>query len=117
VKEGRIAYLLPTVIRCDSPEHPLANKEFLFPYASVIECPQDDMLSRIGYSLAASVLTEDAGFVADAMACSHIERLNIGPLPTNRLTWDQPHEGNLFTHLYKQRALSQASFAGTGARS
>ena len=33
------------------------------------------------------------------------ERLYIGPLPTNRLTWDQPHEGNLFTHLYKQRAL------------
>ena len=42
------------------------------------------------------------------MACPNIERLNIGPLPTNRLTWDQPHEGNLFTHLYKQRALQHA---------
>jgi acyl-CoA reductase-like NAD-dependent aldehyde dehydrogenase len=109
VKDGRIAYLLPTIIRCDSPDHPLANKEFLFPYASVIECPQADVLHRIGYTLAATALTADPKFIADVMACSHIERLNIGPLPTNRLTWDQPHEGNLFTHLYKQRALNIAA--------
>ena len=109
VKEGRIAYLLPTVIRCDSPDHPLANKEFLFPYASVIECPQADVLHRIGYTLAASVVTHDPAFVAEAMACHHIERLNVGPLPTNRLSWDQPHEGNLFTHLYKQRSLNLAT--------
>jgi len=109
VKQGRIAYLLPTIIRCESPDHPLANKEFLFPYASVIECPQGDILHRIGYTLAASLLTGDPAFIAEALACSHIERLNIGPLPTNRLTWDQPHEGNLFTHLYKQRALNIAA--------
>ncbi len=105
VKEGRIAYLLPTVVRCDSPEHPLANKEFLFPYASVLECPQADVLKRIGYTLSASIISDDADFLGQAMASPNIERLNIGPLPTNRLTWDQPHEGNLFTHLYKQRAL------------
>ena len=108
VKEGRIAYLLPTIVRCDTPDHPLANKEFLFPYASVVECPQADVLKRIGYTLAATVLSEDERFLADAMACPNIERLNIGALPTNRLTWDQPHEGNLFTHLYRQRALNIA---------
>lgn len=108
-KVGRIAYLLPTIIRCDTPEHPLANKEFLFPYASVIEYPQADVLKRIGYTLAATALTEDPAFIAACMACSNIERLNVGPLPTNRLTWDQPHEGNLFTHLYKQRALQHAT--------
>ncbi|MBN9518461.1 aldehyde dehydrogenase [bacterium] len=108
VKEGRCAWLLPTIVRCDSPDHPLANKEFLFPYASVIEWPQQDVLKRIGYTLAATVLSDDPAFIADALACPSIERLNIGPLPTNRLTWDQPHEGNLFTHLYKQRALQHA---------
>ncbi len=108
IKEGRVAWLLPTIIRCDSPDHPLANKEFLFPYAAVIEWPQDDVLKRIGYTLAATVLSDDPAFIADALACPTIERLNIGPLPTNRLTWDQPHEGNLFTHLYKQRALQHA---------
>jgi acyl-CoA reductase-like NAD-dependent aldehyde dehydrogenase len=105
VKEGRCAWLLPTIVRCQSPDHPLANKEFLFPYASVIECPQSDMLQRIGYTLAAAALTDDPAFKAELLACPHIERLNIGPLPTTRLTWDQPHEGNLFTHLYRQRAL------------
>jgi acyl-CoA reductase-like NAD-dependent aldehyde dehydrogenase len=114
VKEGRIAYLLPTIVRCDSPDHPLANKEFLFPYASVIEYPQADVLKRIGYTLAATALTDDTGFIAECMACANIERLNIGPLPTNRLTWDQPHEGNLFTHLYKQRALQHAPRAAAG---
>jgi len=108
IEEGRCAWLLPTIVRCDSPDHPLANKEFLFPYASVIEWPQADVLKRIGYTLAATVLSDDPGFIAEALACSNIERLNIGPLPTNRLTWDQPHEGNLFTHLYKQRALQHA---------
>ena len=66
------------------------------------------MLKRIGYTLAATALTDDPAFIAACMACPNIERLNIGPLPTNRLTWDQPHEGNLFTHLYKQRALQHA---------
>ncbi|MBX9624898.1 MAG: aldehyde dehydrogenase family protein [Gemmataceae bacterium] len=114
VKDGRCAWLLPTIIRVDSPDHPLANKEFLFPYAAVVEWPQDDVLKRIGYTLAATVLSDDPGFIADALACANIERLNIGPLPTNRLTWDQPHEGNLFTHLYKQRALQHARPAGAG---
>ena len=108
VKEGRCAWLLPMVIRCETPDHPLANKEFLFPYAAVVECPQSDVLKRIGYTLACTAITEDPAFIRDLLDCSHIERLNIGPLPTNRLTWDQPHEGNLFTHLYRQRALQQA---------
>ena len=105
VKDGRIAYLLPTVVRCDTAQHPLANKEFLFPYVSVVECPQSEILKRIGFTLSATLLSDDETFISEAMACPHIERLNVGPLPTNRLTWDQPHEGNLFTHLYRQRAL------------
>jgi acyl-CoA reductase-like NAD-dependent aldehyde dehydrogenase len=108
VQEGRIAWLLPTIVRCDSWDHPLANKEFLFPFASVIECPQDTMLSAIGPTLAAMVLTEDPAFTREVIDCHHIERLNLGPIPTNRLTWDQPHEGNLFTHLWRQRAFQRA---------
>ena len=34
-----------------------------------------------------------------------IERLNIGPFPTNRVQWEQPHEGNLFEFLYRRRAI------------
>lgn len=108
VKEGRCAWVLPTIVYCESTEHPLANKEYLFPYASVVECPTADVLKRIGPTLAAMVLTEDPAFTKSVIECPLIERLNIGPIPTTRLTWDQPHEGNLFTHLYRQRAFQQA---------
>ncbi|QVL30170.1 aldehyde dehydrogenase family protein [Telmatocola sphagniphila] len=105
VREGRCAWILPAIIYCDNYTHPLANKEFLFPYSSVLECPQADMLKRIGPSLAVMALTENPAFIRQLLDSNQIERLNIGALPTNRLTWDQPHEGNLFTHLYRQRAL------------
>ncbi len=108
VHEGRCAWILPAIVYCESVEHPLANKEFLFPYASVIECPQPEMTRKIGPTLAAMALTEDEGFIRELLDCPHIERLNLGPIPTTRLTWDQPHEGNLFTHLYRQRALQHA---------
>ena len=35
--------------------------------------------------------------------------LNLGPIPTPRISWDQPHEGNLFDHLYARRAFQSAS--------
>jgi hypothetical protein len=31
--------------------------------------------------------------------------LNLGPIPTMRISWDQPHEGNMFEFLYRRRAL------------
>ena len=33
-----------------------------------------------------------------------VDRLNVGPIPTNVISWDQPHEGNLFEHLYARRS-------------
>lgn len=102
---GRCAYLLPTIIHCEDREHPLANREFLFPFATVIECPTRDMPGAIGKSLIVSAITADKGFAAELMACGDIDRLNIGAIPTVRISWDQPHEGNLFEHLYRQRAF------------
>ncbi|MFL5328752.1 MAG: aldehyde dehydrogenase family protein [Gemmataceae bacterium] len=108
VHEGRCAWLLPTVVYCESYTHPLASKEFLFPFAAVVECPQDQMLKSIGPTLATMALTNDPAFTRAMLDSPHLERLNLGPIPTTRLTWDQPHEGNLFTHLYRQRAFQRA---------
>lgn len=108
VEEGRCAWLLPTVLYCDRYDHPAAGKEFLFPYAAVVECPADEMVRAVGPTLAAMVLTGDSNFERQVLDCPSIERLNIGPIPTTRLTWDQPHEGNLFNHLYRQRAFQRA---------
>jgi acyl-CoA reductase-like NAD-dependent aldehyde dehydrogenase len=104
VRRDRVAWLLPTIIRCDA-EHPLANKEFLFPFAAVVECPQERIAEAIGPTLVGSVISNDRNFQRRVMACDNIDRLNIGPVPTVRLSWDQPHEGNLFEHLYRQRAF------------
>lgn len=105
VKQGRVAYLLPTIIRCDSREHALANREFLFPFASVVECPVEQMPEAIGTTLIASAITRDRKFIDGLMASTNVDRLNIGAIPTWRISWDQPHEGNLFEHLYRQRAF------------
>nr|CAA9242990.1 Aldehyde dehydrogenase [uncultured Armatimonadetes bacterium] len=101
-------YLLPTLVKCRSFEHPLANREFLFPYASVVEVPQARMLDEIGPSLVVTALTRDEAFIGQILASSNVERLNIGPLPTTRVQWDQPHEGNLFEFLYRRRAIQRA---------
>ncbi|MCB9891432.1 MAG: aldehyde dehydrogenase [Planctomycetes bacterium] len=101
-------YLRPTVVRCRSLEHPLANTEFLFPFASVVELPQDQMLDAIGPSLVVSGITRDEAFRDALIDSPHIDRLNLGPVPTTRVDWDQPHEGNLFETLYKRRAIHRA---------
>jgi hypothetical protein len=101
-------YLRPTIVLCDSFEHPLANREFLCPYASVVTVPQADMLDKIGPSLAVTAITRDEAFIARLMESPLIERLNIGPISTMTISWDQPHEGNMFDFLYKRRALEIA---------
>ena len=102
---GRSSYLLPTLVRCDSPDHPLANREFLFPFASVVEVKPEELPGRLGPTLAATLITADEALVARVMASPLVHRLNLGALPTWKLSWDQPHEGNLFEHLYVRRAL------------
>jgi acyl-CoA reductase-like NAD-dependent aldehyde dehydrogenase len=108
---GRVAkldgatYLLPTVVLCDSPDHPLANREYLFPFAAVVPVRPEEIPARLGPTLAVTALTEDAALLARMLASPLLHRVNLGPLPTYRVSWDQPHEGNLFEHLYLRRAL------------
>ncbi|MBK8267592.1 MAG: aldehyde dehydrogenase [Planctomycetes bacterium] len=149
VQQGRLAWLLPTIIwiephtpssstgECrgegdssarspdrqitkspnstadlgDGPswKHPLANKEFLFPFAAVVECPADVIPDAIGDTLVGTVITSDKQFLRAMRATPHIDRLNLGPIPTYQLSWDQPHEGNLFEHLYRQRAFQMVT--------
>src|SRR5262249_23970076 len=56
VQKDGCTFLLPTVIWCENPDHPLANTEFLFPYVSVVEMHQEEMLKRIGPTLVVSAL-------------------------------------------------------------
>jgi acyl-CoA reductase-like NAD-dependent aldehyde dehydrogenase len=101
-------YLLPTVLHCASLEHPLANRELLFPFVSVLEASEAMMPAAFGPTLVVTAITANPKFIQRLTASSHIGRLNLGPIPTTRVRWDQPHEGNLFDHLYGRRAFQQA---------
>ncbi len=107
VEKDGCTFLLPTVVWCEDPEHPLANVEFLFPFVSVVEVPPDELLNRMGSTLVGTVITEDEKFIKSVFDSPTIDRLNLGPIPTSRISWDQPHEGNLFEHLYRQRAFQK----------
>jgi acyl-CoA reductase-like NAD-dependent aldehyde dehydrogenase len=99
-------YVLPTIVRCDA-SHPLANREFLFPFASVVQVPAADLPERLGPSLVVTCISNDPAFRARFVASPHVDRLNFGPLSTTQIGWDQPHEGNLFEHLYARRAIQR----------
>jgi acyl-CoA reductase-like NAD-dependent aldehyde dehydrogenase len=101
------SYLLPTVILSEM-DHPLAMKEFLFPFASVVQVDQAEVPAQLGPTLVVTAITKDPKLIQTLVSSSRIDRLNIGALPTNQVSWDQPHEGNLFEHLYARRAFQHA---------
>lgn len=104
VEQERCAYLRPTIVHCASTENAIAKKEYMFPFSTVVECPQDQMLAKIGPTLVGTGITNDEKFIQDLTDATHIDRLNIGPIPTSRLNWLQPHEGNIIDFLFRSRA-------------
>ncbi|MFV2065820.1 MAG: aldehyde dehydrogenase family protein [Pirellulales bacterium] len=105
VQRERCAYLRPTVVHCRSKETPIAGKEYMFPFVTVVECPQSEMLAAIGPTLVCTAITADETFRQSLIDATHIDRLNLGAIPTTRLNWLQPHEGNIVDFLFRARAL------------
>jgi acyl-CoA reductase-like NAD-dependent aldehyde dehydrogenase len=105
VKKERCDYLRPTVLHCDSPERSAAKKEYMFPFCTVVKCPQEKMLESIGPTLVCSAITEDTKFQRALIDATHIDRLNIGAVPTIKLNWLQPHEGSIVDFLFRARAF------------
>ncbi|MEI2685792.1 MAG: aldehyde dehydrogenase family protein [Cypionkella sp.] len=109
VSEGG-TYMRPTIVRCDSFQHPLANREFLCPYASVVTVvrSRDDACTKSAtpWRVRRSPRTRRSSRKLEAYP--EIERLNIGPVSTMAISWDQPHEGNMFEFLWKRRSIERA---------
>ncbi len=105
VKRERCDYLRPTVILCDSPEPAIAKKEYMFPFVTIVQCPQEKLLESIGPTLVCSAITEDKKLQRALLDAVHIDRLNIGPIPTMQLNWLQPHEGSIVDFLFRARAF------------
>src|SRR3984893_8609067 len=62
------SYLLPTVVLCEEATHPLANREFLFPFASVVKVKQNQIPEVLGPSLVVTALTNDARLIQKLIA-------------------------------------------------
>jgi hypothetical protein len=111
---GRLAirngcsYLLPTVVLCENAGHVMANKEFMFPFVSVVKVTEKQIPQALGPSLVVTAITSDPDLINRLVTSPNVDRLNIGAVPTNQINWDQPHEGNLFEHLYARRAFQHA---------
>jgi acyl-CoA reductase-like NAD-dependent aldehyde dehydrogenase len=112
VKVGRADYLLPTVVHCASPDAAIARKEFMFPFVTVVQCPEARMVEAIGPTLVLSAITDSPALRRRLMDAVHVDRLNFGPVPTHRLNWLQPHEGNIVDFLFRPRAFQMAALAG-----
>jgi len=115
VEGERCGWLRPIVAHCTSPEPEIARAEYMFPFVSVVRCPQDRVLERIGPTLVCSAITDESEFQRQLVDCTHIDRLNLGPIPTTKLDWLQPHEGNIIDFLYRSRALQVPIEAAVGA--
>ena len=108
VKVGRADYLLPTVVHADSPDAAVAKKEYMFPFVSVVKCPEAKLLDAIGPTLVCTALTNNEALRRKLIDAVHVDRLNMGPVPTTQLNWLQPHEGNLIDFLFRARAFQSA---------
>ena len=96
------------IIHCDSPEPAIAKKEYMFPFVTVVQCPEAKMLEAIGPTLMCSAITCNPSFRRSLLDAVHVDRLNLGPVPTIQLNWLQPHEGNLIDFLFRARAFQTA---------
>jgi len=108
IKEGRAEYLLPTIVHSSTTDAAIVQKEYLFPFATVVECPQDQMIAAMGQTLVCSAITNDQSFRRQLVDAVNIDRLNLGPVPTIQLNWLQPHEGNIVDFLFRARAFQVA---------
>jgi hypothetical protein len=80
----------------------------MFPFVTVVECPEARMLETMGPTLVCTAITENPSLQRRLLDAIEIDRLNFGPVPTSRLNWLQPHEGNIVDFLYRPRAFQLA---------
>jgi acyl-CoA reductase-like NAD-dependent aldehyde dehydrogenase len=111
IRQGLADYLLPTIVHAASPDAAIAKKEFMFPFATVVECPEAKMIEAIGPTLVCTAITNNDLLRRRLLDAVHIDRLNLGPVPTSQLNWRQPHEGNIVEFLFRARAFQSAAIA------
>jgi hypothetical protein len=70
---------------------------------------EDQLPEAMGSSLVVTLISDNPELQSRFVRSPHVDRLNLGAIPTNQIGWDQPHEGNLFDHLYGRRAIQRVA--------
>ena len=70
-----------------------------------------EITDKIGQTLVCSAITCNENLRRRLIDAVHIDRLNLGPVPTTKLNWLQPHEGNIVDFLFRARAFQSAPLA------
>jgi acyl-CoA reductase-like NAD-dependent aldehyde dehydrogenase len=109
IKDGKADYLLPTVVHAASAEPAVVKKEYMFPFVTVVECPESKMIEAIGPTLVCTAITCNDAFKRRLLDAVHVDRLNFGRVPTTQLNWRQPHEGNIVEFLFRARAFQSTA--------
>ena len=71
------------------------------------EVDEGEIPRALGSVLMVTAVTQNQNLVNRLLVSPLVGRLNVGPIPTNHIQWDQPHEGNLFDHLSVSRAFQR----------
>ena len=74
---------------CQSPDAKIANTEYMFPYVTVVQCPQEQMIQKIRPTLVATAITKDKKWERQLTDATNIDRLNIGPIPATKLDFSR----------------------------
>ena len=75
----------------------------------MVQVNADQLPECLGPSLVVTCISNDPAFRARFVSSPLVDRLNFGAIPTTHIGWDQPHEGNLFEHLYSRRAIQRTA--------
>ncbi len=105
VEMERCGYLRPTVVHCESPAPADRQEGIHVPVRHGRQVPAgaNARIDRSDAGLHGDHRTTKA-FSRRLTDATHIDRLNIGPIPTIKLDWLQPHEGNIVEFLFRARA-------------
>ena len=105
-QEGALSFVLPTVVWATDPEHPLVRRERPFPVVTIVQIPEQNIVSWIGPTLSATVVSGKKKLIQELTRSAKIHTLHVGSIPTTKKFWGQPHEGNLFELLFAHRAVA-----------
>ena len=100
-KQGRAEYILPTIVHRESPEPAIAKQEHALLRPSW-SAPRPRCWNPSGRRWCAARSRASRSSGARCWTPS-IDCLNFGPVPTTKLNWLQPHEGNIVDFLFRAR--------------